>query len=74
MFFFFELILYVPSTIFQVCRDGSSRVEPILSLMCLAQGHNAGMPIRFELATPQSRVKYSTTEPLCSHKIMVLII
>ena len=24
-------ILYVPSTIFQLCRDGSSWVEPVLS-------------------------------------------
>ena len=27
----FGLILYVPSTIFQLCRDGSSWVEPELS-------------------------------------------
>ena len=27
----FDLILYVPSTIFQLNRDGSSRVEPVLS-------------------------------------------
>ena len=26
----FNLILYVPLTIFQLCRDGSSWVEPIL--------------------------------------------
>ena len=26
----FDLILYVPSTIFQLCRDGSSWVEPVL--------------------------------------------
>ena len=34
------MILYVPSTIFQLYRDGSSWVEPVLSLglMCLAQG------------------------------------
>ena len=25
----FDLILYVPSTIFQLCRDGSSWVEPM---------------------------------------------
>ena len=29
--FLFDLILYVPSTIFQLCRDGSSWVEPVLS-------------------------------------------
>ena len=27
----FDLILYVPSTIFQLNRDGSSLVEPVLS-------------------------------------------
>ena len=31
VFFCFYLILYVPSTIFQLNRDGSSWVEPILS-------------------------------------------
>ena len=29
--FLFDLILYVPSTIFQLCRDGSSWVKPVLS-------------------------------------------
>ena len=29
--FLFELILYVPSTAFQLNRDGSSWVEPVLS-------------------------------------------
>ena len=29
--FLFDLILYVPSSIFQLCRDGSSCVEPVLS-------------------------------------------
>ena len=29
--FLFDLILYVPSTIFQLNRDGSSWVEPVLS-------------------------------------------
>ena len=31
-----------PSTIFQVFRDG------LPGLMCLAQGHNAVMPVRLE--------------------------
>ena len=31
LFLLFDLILYVPSTIFQLCRDGSSWVEPVLS-------------------------------------------
>ena len=30
-FLLFDLILYVPSTIFQLNRDGSSWVEPVLS-------------------------------------------
>ena len=34
--FYFDLILYVPSTIFQLYRDGSSWVEPVLSyILCL---------------------------------------
>ena len=31
LFGLFDLILYVPSTIFQLCRDRSSWVEPDLS-------------------------------------------
>ena len=34
--------------------------------MCLAQGHNAVMPVRLVPAAPRSRVKHSTTEPLRS--------
>ena len=30
-YFLFDLIVYVPSTIFQLHRDGSSMVEPVLS-------------------------------------------
>ena len=30
-FVLFDLILYVPSTIFQLNREGSSWVEPVLS-------------------------------------------
>ena len=38
-FCLFDLILYAPSTIFQLDRDGSSWVEPVLSsIKCLAQG------------------------------------
>ena len=29
--FLFDLILYVPSTIFHLCRDRSSWVDPVLS-------------------------------------------
>ena len=35
-------------------------------LMCLAQRHNALTPVRLESATPWSRVKHSSTEPLRS--------
>ena len=35
-------------------------------ITCLAKGHNAVPLVRFEYATPQSRVKHSTTEPLHS--------
>ena len=35
-------------------------------LMRLAQGHNAVMPVGLEPATPRSRVKHSSTEPLRS--------
>ena len=34
--------------------------------MCFAHGHNTMMPVRLEPAAPRSRVKHSTTEPLCS--------
>ena len=30
-FALFDFILYIPSTIFQLCRDRSSWVEPVLS-------------------------------------------
>ena len=33
--------------------------------MCLAQGHNTVTLKRLEPAAPRSRVKHSTTEPLC---------
>ena len=29
--FLFDLILYVPSTVYQLCRDMSSWIEPVLS-------------------------------------------
>ena len=35
-------------------------------LMCLAWGQNTVARVRLESATPQSWVKHSTTEPLCS--------
>ena len=43
-----------------------------LGLMCLAQGHNAVTPVRLEPAALRSRVKHSTTEPLCSPRWIML--
>ena len=64
----FDLILYVPSTIFQINRDRSSWVEPVLSQdkYVLLKDHNAVMPVRLKPAAPQSQVKHPTTEPLRS--------
>ena len=36
--------------------------------MCLAQGHNVVTPMRLKPGGPRSRVKHSTTEPLCSQE------
>ena len=59
----FDLILYVPSAIFQLNRDGSSWVEPVLSWdkCVLLKDHNAVTPVMLESPAPWSRVKYSTT-------------
>ena len=66
----FDLILYVPSTIFQLNRDGSSWVEPVLSKdKCdLLNDNNAVTLVRLEPAASRFRVKHSTTEPLRSLK------
>ena len=56
-FVLFDLIIYVPSTIFQLNRDGASWVEPVLSKdkhVCFAQGHNTVTPVRLEPAAPRS--------------------
>ena len=37
--------------------------------MCLAQGHNTVTAVRLEPVAPLSRVKHSTTEPLCSQAL-----
>ena len=41
--------------------------------MCLAQGHNIVTTVRLKPAVPRSRVKHSTTEPLCFHSVIELI-
>ena len=69
LYVLFDLIHYVPSTIFQLNRNGSSWVEPVLSWgkCVLLKEHNAVTPVRLEPAASRSRVKHSTTEPLRSH-------
>ena len=49
------------STIFQLCHDGPSWVEPVLSK---DQGHNEVTLVKLKPPNPRSRVKHSTTEPL----------
>ena len=70
----FDLILYIPVNNLSVMSGwvflGLTSTK--LGLMCLAQGHNTVTLVKLEPATPRSRVKYSTTEPLCS-SIMVVI-
>ena len=75
----FDLILYVPSTIFQLNRDWSSWVEPLLSKdkCVLLKDNNAVRLVRLEPAAPRSQVKHSTTEPLRSLKnfdVMTLVV
>ena len=51
----FDFILYIPSTIFQLCRDGLPWLNRTkLGLMYLAQGHNTVKPVRLEPAAPWS--------------------
>ena len=52
----FDLILYIPSIIFQLNRDGSSWVEPVLSYdkCVLLKDHNAVTPVRLEAAASRS--------------------
>ena len=58
-----DLILYVPSTIFQLYMEGSSWVEPVLSedKCVLLKDHKAVTQVKLEIAAPRSRVKHSTT-------------
>ena len=56
LFVLFDLILYVPSTIFQLNRGGSSWVEPVLSYdkCVLLKDYNTVTPVRLKPATPRS--------------------
>ena len=64
----FDLILYVPSIIFQLNRDGPFWVELVLSKdkCVLLKDHNAVTPVMLEPVALRSQVKHSTTEPLRS--------
>ena len=64
----FDLILYFPAIIFQINRDVSSWVEPVISWdkWVLLKDHNTVTPVGLEPLAPRSRVKHSTTEPLRS--------
>ena len=68
LFCLFDLTLYVPVNIFSVMSGwvvlGLTRTAQWY--MCFAKGHNTVTPVRLEPAAPLFRVKYSTTEPLCS--------
>ena len=66
-FYMYDLILYVPSTIFQLYRVGSSLVEPVLARTNVSCSRTQRSdPVRLEPAASRSRVKHSTTEPLRS--------
>ena len=66
---FFYLIFYVPVNNLSVRSGGVFLcwTSTKLGLTCLAQGHNAVMPVRLEPLALRSRVKDPTTEPLYSH-------
>ena len=53
-----DLILYVPSTILQLNRDGSSCVEPVLSRdkCVLLKDHNAVTPMRLRICLAMRRI------------------
>ena len=42
--------------------------------MCLAQGHNTVTPVWLGPLAPQSQVKHSTTEPLCSCLVVIVVL
>ena len=66
----FDLILYVPSTIFQLCRDGSSWVEPVLGSdkRVLLKDHNTVTPVMLEHAALGLEL---STEPLYSLSLLI---
>ena len=69
----FVLILYVQVNNFSVMSTSlflgltstKQRIE------CLAQGHNAVLPVKLETTPPRSQVMHSTTEPLRKYWILI---
>ena len=75
----YDLILYVPSTIFQLYRDGSSWVEPVLSLdLCSCsrtQRSDAGEArTRGPSVSSQALDHYATALPLIFAVLLTFIV
>ena len=70
--YLFDLILNVPSTIFQLYWDAYSWAEPVLSedKCVLLKDHNTVTPVRLEPVASRSRGEHSTTEPLRSRVVI----
>ena len=70
--YLFDLILNVPSTIFQLYWDGYSWVEPVLSLdkCVLLKDQCVVTPVRLKPVASRSRGEHSTTEPLRSRVVI----
>ena len=64
LFFVFDLILYVPVDNFSFI-PGLNKYLARINVSCSRT--NAVTLVRLEPSTPWSRVKHSTTEPLCFH-------
>ena len=63
----FDLILYVPSTIFSVIKGLPGLNQYLARINVLVQGHNTVTPVRLKPVAPLSRDKHSTTKPLRSN-------
>ena len=71
----FVFILYIPVNNFSVMSGmGLPGLNQYICtkqrITFLAQGHNTVTPVRLKPTAPRSRIKYSTTKPLCSHKYL----
>ena len=70
----FDLIFYVPSIIFQLNRDGSSWVEPVLTKdkCVLLKDHNAVMPLRLEPSSLRSQASTLPVSHCAPHGIHIV--